>query len=481
MIDPSQYWVLGVTCSIAASVLSCLGLIFQKYAHTQNQRLPEDKKYPVVLGCVCSPCWWASFMLMGVLPFPLDFLAYSFAAQSLVAPFAALTLILNQFFAPLILKEKLHRLDIYASVIVFVGTVMTTLTGNHDDVVYQLDDLLGFFKRTSFIIGFVLLVFIMGCMIVSLRVTEAAQDAAGHGPAVEGAEAGPGQGVGEGAEQGAGQALDEEPKSETDAGAAPKAAKGQPKGQPKGQQQQQQQLGQDHNLHATSFDSEVRAKAEQLEQEEVEAREAAAQPQACPTTSSMARLNRKLAPFYYGFVAGGFGALQNIFFKAVGVLFKSSVVDNAGSPWGEPYPYIFGIITIVLAVSQLSYLNMGMARYDAVITFPLYNACYIFLAVLMGALYFGEFATFVTWQLVLFPVGVAITLAGISLFCFKPGADHATKELHGAAPTPPALGRAPEDVLEEEEDGQGDSAGRPPAPVRAKPDSSPARGAVALV
>jgi hypothetical protein len=466
MIDPGSYWVLGVTVSIVASVLSCLGLIFQKYAHTQNQNLPEDKKAPVILGCVCSPCWWASFMLMGVLPFPLDFLAYSFAAQSLVAPFAALTLILNQLFAPLILKEKLHRLDIYASAIVFVGTLMTTLAGNHADVVYELEDLLELFKRATFIIGAVVLVLIMGFMIVSLRVTEAAQEAAGHGPAVGG--------TGAEAEVEAGQAAagDELSKSsstgEADAGAAPRAEQGQqqdmqqtdPPHKKERHQQQEDQQQQNNILLTTSFESTARAKAEQLELDETQAKNVAAEPQADTARSFLARLNRRLCPFYYGFVAGGFGALQTVFFKAVGVLFKSSVVDKAGSPWGSPYPYIFGIITIVLAIAQLSYLNMGMARYDAVLVFPIYNAMFVLLSVLFGSLYYDEFSNFVTWQLVVFPVGITITLAGISLFCFRPGADHTTKKPDIAASPLPPLARAPEDVLEDECAVEGNSANR---------------------
>eukprot|EP00462_Mataza_sp_D1_P018082 CAMPEP_0175139372 /NCGR_PEP_ID=MMETSP0087-20121206/10863_1 /TAXON_ID=136419 /ORGANISM="Unknown Unknown, Strain D1" /LENGTH=332 /DNA_ID=CAMNT_0016422369 /DNA_START=369 /DNA_END=1364 /DNA_ORIENTATION=- len=134
--------------------------------------------------------------------------------------------------------------------------------------------------------------------------------------------------------------------------------------------------------------------------------------------------HEKVMPFYYAFVGGGLGALQNIFFKAVGTLLNSSAIDiqedNEERPWSTVYPYLFIAICIILAVSQLSFLNKGMARYKAVLVFPLYNACYLTLSCFMGAAYYGEFKNFNTWQWVAFPVGIVITLVGVVLFIFSP-------------------------------------------------------------
>ena len=50
-----------LTClSPGSSVLSCLGLILQKVAHNQNQVATAEKKYKVVAGIICSPCWCVS-------------------------------------------------------------------------------------------------------------------------------------------------------------------------------------------------------------------------------------------------------------------------------------------------------------------------------------------------------------------------------------------------------------------------------------
>mmetsp|Transcript_29014 Transcript_29014/g.46792 ORF Transcript_29014/g.46792 Transcript_29014/m.46792 type:complete len:436 (-) Transcript_29014:174-1481(-) len=393
----SNDWVIGVSFSFASSFLSCLGLIFQKYAHNQNQALPDDKKYPVVIGIVCSPCWWASFIMMGLFPFPFDFFAYSFAAQSIVAPIAGVTLVLNQILAPLILKEKLYRIDIYASIVVFIGCTLTTITGDHESVTLTLDDLLSFFKRTEFIVGLVIILTIMIAMLFSLTRTDPTKNT----------------------------------KTEKKEPTTP------------GNDVTDQEQAQDESELVTTD------KTTSLDVTDADIVVAIDDNKSEGSTKTLSwkekasKLNFALRPFYYGFIAGGFGGLQNIFFKMIGTLMKTSVFDGGPSAWGTWYPYVFGILTIILAVLQLSFLNKGMSRYNAVLVLPLYNACYIFLSVTLGALYYGEFADFVTRQWILFPVGVFITLCGIIMFVFKPREhDEQGKEqtalrqvVHNEAPT----------------------------------------------
>jgi len=380
-------WVIGVVLSVLSSLMSCLGLIFQKKAHMQNEALPEGKKWPIVAGIVCSPCWWASFALMGLIPFPFDFFAYSFAAQSLIAPFAAVTLIMNQFFAPLILKEHLYQSDIYASVIVFTGTIITTLSGNHEEKSYDLDAILPLFKSTPFVVCSVILFVMVLAMIYSVNVTE--------DPAPEGSP----KGV--------------HPNGSTHPSAGVHAAK-----------QGTNQNDATTNQEASNADD----VAIDLSQQERETSETIKKKAADDTPMSrvqkcftfLKQLNVAARPLYYGFIAGAFGGMQNVFFKGVGVLMKSSVFDGGKSAWGTPYPYVFLLVVIVLALCQLSFLNKGMARFDAVLVFPLYNACYIFLSVSLGALFYGEFDSFDATQWTLFPLGVCITLVGILILIRKP-------------------------------------------------------------
>ncbi|GBG25777.1 Hypothetical Protein FCC1311_019962 [Hondaea fermentalgiana] len=400
-------WVVGVTFSIASSVLSCLGLIFQKYAHNQNQALPDDKKYPVMLGIVCSPCWWASFIMMGLFPFPFDFFAFSFAAQSLVVPFAGLTLIMNQFFAPCILKEKVYKIDIIASIIVFIGCTLTTVTGNHDSESYVLSDLLGFFRSPSFLVGVATLGVIMFLMTCSLLFTDPLkQNLADKTPSAV-------------------------VKTTEDNNSA---------GSDAGEEKQDALTGnlvekssatcssivlEDIEIDGDVAKAELRnpSKLVTIKPGTVGTHVAVASPAADPWCTKLAHANFAMRPFYYGFVSGGLGALQNIFFKAVGVLMKTSVFDGSEegqSAWTTWYPYVFILATLILAISQLSMLNKGMSRYDAILVFPLYNAMFIISSVTMGALFYGEFDDFSAQQVSLFTLGILITICGILLFVFKP-------------------------------------------------------------
>ena len=150
-------WIIGVGFSILSTVLSCVGLILQKIAHNQQARLPDDKKYPECGGVVCSPCWWGSFLVMGLIPFPADFIAFSYAAQSIVVPFAGLTIMLNQLIAPCILDEKLTQKDMIASVFVFTGCVVSTAFGAHEANNKSICQLLNLFTEPFFYVALALL------------------------------------------------------------------------------------------------------------------------------------------------------------------------------------------------------------------------------------------------------------------------------------------------------------------------------------
>lgn len=405
-------WVIGVSFSIASSILSCLGLIFQKYAHNQNQQLPDDQKYPVMLGIVCSPCWWASFIMMGLFPFPFDFFAYSFAAQSLVVPFAGLTLIMNQFFAPFILKEKVYRIDIYASVVVFIGCTMTTVTGNHDSESYVLQDLLHAFKSSAFISGGLALCVIMIVMTASLMMTDPLKQPQ-QKTTTTNLEIYPGHRTApslsyEHEELDTDSQYDSDSQYDTDdAGGQSSVVHDQDLEDSNVPPRKLWKLTVNTGTHVAVTDPEPPEKRCSLKR----------------CAKGLEYANFAMRPFYYGFVAGGLGALQNIFFKSVGVLMKSSVFDDSEegkSAWSTWYPYVFIVVTLVLAISQLSMLNKGMSRYDAILVFPLYNAMYILSSVTMGALYYGEFDDFSAPEISLFVVGILITISGIILFVFKP-------------------------------------------------------------
>lgn len=100
-------------------------------------------------------------MLMGVLTLPADALAYTFAAQSIVAPFAGITLILNQVLAPCILHEKVTKVGKVASIIIFSGTTLATVFGSHATESFSLKDLLALMTQRAFVYAQTVLVLLM--------------------------------------------------------------------------------------------------------------------------------------------------------------------------------------------------------------------------------------------------------------------------------------------------------------------------------
>jgi uncharacterized membrane protein len=66
-----------------------------------------------------------------------DFVALSFAPQSLVAPLGALTMVSNVIFAPLILREHVTTKDLIATFIILSGSVLAVAFGAHVEYSYQ--------------------------------------------------------------------------------------------------------------------------------------------------------------------------------------------------------------------------------------------------------------------------------------------------------------------------------------------------------
>uniref|UniRef100_A0A7S1KYY3 Uncharacterized protein n=1 Tax=Alexandrium catenella TaxID=2925 RepID=A0A7S1KYY3_ALECA len=71
----------------------------------------------------------------------VDMGAYSFAAQSLIAPFGGLDVVWNALLAPCVLNETLTPRRLLGCLLIIVGTAMAGCFGNHEDSEYTLDSL----------------------------------------------------------------------------------------------------------------------------------------------------------------------------------------------------------------------------------------------------------------------------------------------------------------------------------------------------
>lgn len=305
-------WVLGVAFSILSSASTTVGTLLQKYAHNLNDA--KEHKAREFLGLLLSPMWLLALFVMVLLPLPFDFLAFSMAPQSLLVPFAGMTILLNAILAPLTLGEKITRVEIVATFVILVGLVLTTAFGPKDDVDLSACELLDRYDDAD--------------MLVMLLSTFAL----------------------------IGTAL--------------------------------------YFIHLA------------------------------PQTATV----KRATPALYALCAGGFGGIMNIFFKAVGEMAASGVSADAGASdglWKSIHPYYHIVLIVVLATLQISFINQGLRRYSAVLFSPLYNSLYIACSATFGAIMFKEFAGYTPVQFVFFPLGILVTLLGISLMTLKtPGSEH---------------------------------------------------------
>lgn len=148
----SDLWLFGILSSTGASFSTASGLVIQKIAHMRTQALPVDKRPPMIFGFIISPLWVLGFFLLVICPLPFNLLAVTWAAASLVAPLASVTLVLNQCLAPCTLNEKLTRTDIVATAVIVFGVVLATAFGTHCESSYEPDDLLLLYTHTPFLI-----------------------------------------------------------------------------------------------------------------------------------------------------------------------------------------------------------------------------------------------------------------------------------------------------------------------------------------
>jgi hypothetical protein len=92
--------------------------------------------------------------------------------------------------------------------------------------------------------------------------------------------------------------------------------------------------------------------------------------------------------------------LTVLFAKATVNLFTVSIFE-ADNQFTEPLAWLIATITIVTAVSQIYWINMGLARYDALLQIPVFYVVwsnYLVIVALFdvigGGVYYGEFDGF---------------------------------------------------------------------------------------
>ncbi|KAF0688254.1 Aste57867_20124 [Aphanomyces stellatus] len=104
--------------------------------------------------------WWLG--LFGVAVGSIaDFAAFTYAAQSIIAPVGAFTLVANIFFAHYWLRERLGRNDLFGTILICIGAVTVTIFGSHSSTSYSLSELLALYYRWDMLVYVVVIASIL--------------------------------------------------------------------------------------------------------------------------------------------------------------------------------------------------------------------------------------------------------------------------------------------------------------------------------
>jgi uncharacterized membrane protein len=140
------------------SVLTVTGLALQKQAASKRGRR---------VGHIVLSARWLSGVITGViLPIPISVCAYGIAPISLISPLSGVSVVLNMILAPVLLGEKLQmRVDVPATLLILVGTAVSTAAGVHVEAEYDFGRLLRLWGKFEFLlaVGF-LSAAMLGCL-----------------------------------------------------------------------------------------------------------------------------------------------------------------------------------------------------------------------------------------------------------------------------------------------------------------------------
>lgn len=119
---------LGVMLCVAGSIVGSLGLTLQKWSFNIG-----ELESPLYLRWR----WWLGFFLLCILGGLLCAAALTYCPLSMVAPFAALTIITNSVMATWVLGEQIHRIEMIGTLFIVLGTATTAVfSAAHDETMY---------------------------------------------------------------------------------------------------------------------------------------------------------------------------------------------------------------------------------------------------------------------------------------------------------------------------------------------------------
>ncbi|OQR93792.1 pre-mRNA cleavage complex II protein Clp1 [Thraustotheca clavata] len=122
---------------------------------------------------------------------------------------------------------------------------------------------------------------------------------------------------------------------------------------------------------------------------------------------------KKWHPLSYAALSGVVGAQSVMFAKSTGELIKQTLSGH--NQFNHILSFVLLIALGIAITTQTHVLAMGLKHFDALYIVPVFTCFFITFSILGGAVYFEEFKSYSLTQGICFPLGVIITIYGISV------------------------------------------------------------------
>jgi len=146
--NPSRNtWPIGVALELVSTLSGTIGKQLVRFS-TLAEETGRHK-----FGHLAFVTGLALNTLVGPI---VDMAAYAFAPQSLIAPFGGLDIVWNVLLAPFTLGEKVTPRRCFAVLLIFVGTVVSAIFGDHVEYEYTVKTIKGMLLRWR-VVGYLVL------------------------------------------------------------------------------------------------------------------------------------------------------------------------------------------------------------------------------------------------------------------------------------------------------------------------------------
>jgi len=387
-------WVVGVVLVTVASAFSTVGIITMKksFGDSGQHKTWKDK------------LMWAAGLSGMILAAILDFTAFGFAAQSLIAPLGSVTLLFNVILSPIILGEKVAKSDWVAALIIGGGCTLAISFGNQTTEEYEFDQLMGLYHNIAVIIYlpvvFVTVVVLFICAWCINAPAKAASEAAwlkarrdknaGHSSRASMLLNDDGSRV-------------PSPRAISIATGHAPSVNG-----PEGDNVPFLKAGGDPGSSDEGFTDGA--------EEEEETISAAGTPQA------MLKHIPQHLRLFHGFcfaAAGGLaGSCSVLFGKSIAELIKPGFTKGHHNAWEEYQTYLIIVAMVCTLLVQMKGLNSGLAFHPAVFIVPVYQSFWIMGSIVGGSVYFKEFDDMKGLNVAMFCIGVLTCVLGVFILTY---------------------------------------------------------------